>query len=149
MDNSAVYPVRRDHPIEAIGVLALAGLIALFSARDYAGGWNDGSRLATVECLVDHHTFAIDSSIFVQVPQSTDTPGPYLATDRNLVEHGTADKLLIGGHYYSDKSPVPALLMATFYEAWQACTGLTACQRPDRFCLARAWSTTSQDFSGS
>ena len=72
-------------------VLFLASLVAVVSARDYPGGWNDGSRLATVESLVERHTWAIDDS-------------PFLA--------GTQDKLLIGGHYYSDKSPVPAVLMA-------------------------------------
>jgi len=37
------------------GLLVLCGAIAvaLFSCRNYAGGWNDGSRLATVEALVD------------------------------------------------------------------------------------------------
>src|SRR5687767_12101081 len=50
-----------------IGVLLGASLIALVSARPYAGGWNDGSRLATVESLVDRHTLAIDDSMFVNV----------------------------------------------------------------------------------
>src|SRR6185295_8623235 len=42
--------------------------IAMISARDYAGGLNDGSRLATVESLVDYQTFRIDRSIFAEVP---------------------------------------------------------------------------------
>jgi len=37
-------------------VLAAAVVIALCSAHSYAGGWNDGSRLATAEALVDYHT---------------------------------------------------------------------------------------------
>ena len=54
--------------------------IALVSARDYAGGWNDGSRLATVESLVDYHTLAIDKSIYVDVPRIDLDP------DRRLVD---------------------------------------------------------------
>src|SRR5438067_2211566 len=94
-------------------VLLVAAVIAVFSARDYVGSWNDGSRLATVECLVDGHTLAIDRSIFVQA---------------------TGDKLFIQGHFYSDKSPVPAVLMAGVYQVLQWSTGLTARARPDRFC---------------
>jgi len=39
----------------AVGLLVLiaAATIAIISARGYAGSWNDGSRLATVEGLVD------------------------------------------------------------------------------------------------
>src|SRR5207244_7533603 len=100
------------------------------------GGWNDGSRLATVECLVDYHTLAIERSIFVQVPPCDDpaAPSPY-ADDESLRLHGTGDKLFIKGHYYSDKSPVPALWMAGVYQVWQCCTGLTARQRPEAFCF--------------
>jgi hypothetical protein len=108
----------RDHPLVCVLVLAGAAAVAAVSARDYAGSWNDRSRLATVECLVDYHTLAIDGSVFAQ-----DAP-----------PQGTGDKLLIDGHYYSDKSPVPALLMAGLYRAWQWPTGLTARARPDRFC---------------
>jgi hypothetical protein len=106
---------------------------AAVTARPYAGGWNDGSRLATVEALVDHHTLAIDDSVFVRVPPAGE-PSPY-PPDNPFVRDGTLDKLYVGGHYYSDKSPVPALLLAGVYEAWQAATGLTARERPDLFCL--------------
>src|SRR5207302_11450601 len=85
-------------------VLAISVAIAAASARPYAGGWNDGSRLATVECLVDYHTLAIDHSIFVQVPPPDDahTPSPYPLDEPDLRRNGTGDKLLIHGHYYSD-----------------------------------------------
>jgi hypothetical protein len=117
-------------------VLAISLIIAAFSARPYAGGWNDGSRLATVECLVDYHTLAIDHSIFVQVPPSDGfaTSPPYPPEESSLLLYGTGDKLLIGEHFYSDKSPVPAILMAGLYEIWEAWTGATARQRPDSFC---------------
>jgi hypothetical protein len=108
----------------------LACVVAVVSVRPYAGCWNDGSRLATVESLVDRQTFAIDDSIFVRVPtvKSPYPDNPLLATK------GTQDKMRIVGHFYSDKSPVPALLMAILYAAWNALTGLTAAARPELFC---------------
>lgn len=126
--------ISRDR-IVGCGVLGLATAIALVSASDYAGSWNDGSRLATVEALVDQHTLAIDHSIFVDVPKSgrADAPLPYRRDDADLLEHGTLDKLFIDGHYYSDKSPVPALLMAAAYEPLHQ-LGLQAAKRPDLFC---------------
>ena len=116
-----------------------ASLIALLGARPFAGGWNDGSRLATVEALVDHRTLAIDDSIFVQPwhvdpgvapPYHAETP----ALTQMLLEKGTMDKLFIGGHWYSDKPPVPAVLLAGVYWLVQQVTGLTARHRPDVFC---------------
>jgi hypothetical protein len=127
---------REDGPFWIVLVLVISLAIAIVSARPYAGGWNDGSRLATVECLVDQHTLAIDRSIFVQVPQPDDSEGalPYPRDEPDLLRNGTGDKLLIHGQYYSDKSPVPALLMAGIYQAWRWCTGTTARERPDSFC---------------
>jgi len=123
--------VREDGPVWIGLVLAISWALAAVSARPYAGGWNDGSRLATVECLVDYHTLSIDRSIFVEVPP---TSSPYLPDEPDLQLHGTGDKLLIQGHYYSDKSPVPALLMTVVYQTWQWCTGATARERPASFC---------------
>ena len=44
-------------------VIGLAIVLACGLAMSHATSWYDGSRLATVECLVDHHTWAIDRSI--------------------------------------------------------------------------------------
>jgi hypothetical protein len=125
-------------------VVVSAIFIAVISARPYAGSWNDGSRLATVECLVDEGTLAIDHSIFVQVPPRTSRhePSPYGNSEPHFQLNGTSDKLLINGHFYSDKSPVPALLMAVLYKGIQAATGLTARDRPDRFCYAMVLGTS-------
>lgn len=125
-------------------VLLSAVVLVAVLARSYAGCWNDGSRLATVESLVDRQTWIIDDSIFVQVPKADDVgiPLPYNPKDRALLEHGTCDKLLIEGHYYSDKSPVPALLMAGYYRVWQWATGWTAANRADRFCWAMTFATS-------
>jgi hypothetical protein len=120
-------------------VVAGALALALVSARPYAGSWNDGSRLATVECLVEQHTLAIDRSIFVAVPRPGDLSAscPYPADDpflEGLRQDGTKDKLLIDGHYYSDKSPVPALLLALVYQLLHWLTGLSARRQPEAFC---------------
>jgi hypothetical protein len=116
-------------------VLLLAAIIAFASARDYAGGWNDGSRLATVECLVDYQTLAIDRSIFVRPPPPESVePNPYPDDRPDLQREGTKDKLLINGSYYSDKSPVPALTIAGMYKALKWATGIVARRQPRRFC---------------
>ncbi len=128
------FPARTPRRVGA-AVLAVAALLAVVSARPYAGGWNDGSRLATVESLVDRGTLAIDDSIFVRVPDDDAAPLPYPPDDALLREQGTLDKILVDGRYYSDKSPVPALPLAGVYRAWVAATGLTARARPDLFCL--------------
>jgi hypothetical protein len=130
-------PIRDRQELTCRALVVAIGLaIAAISALPYAGSWNDGSRLATVECLVDYHTLAIDRSIFVHVPLPEDlaTPSPYPLDEPDLLLHGTGDKLWIHGHYYSDKSPVPALLLAGVYQGWKWCTGATARQRPDSFC---------------
>lgn len=120
-----------------IAVFGVAWLAACLVARPYAGGWNDGSRLATVESLVDYYTLAIDQSVFA-VPGlvDSDKPGPYAPSDLLSSAFGTGDKLFINGHYYSDKSPVPALGMALEYLALQKATGLHAASQVDQFCRA-------------
>ncbi|MGH7137620.1 MAG: hypothetical protein ACREHD_17880, partial [Pirellulales bacterium] len=109
-------------------------MIAVVSARDDAGGWNDGSRLATVESLVDRHTLAIDESIFVRSPAVADALNPYSPGNELLRAKGTQDKLFIAGHYYSDKSPLPAFWLAAWYQILQWLTGLTAREHPRLFC---------------
>jgi hypothetical protein len=115
-------------------VAFVAMLLALVSARPFAGGWNDGSRLAAVESLVDYRTWAIDDSIFVKVPQTAERAAPYPVSDPGLLRDGTQDKMWIAGHFYSDKSPVPALAMAAAYQVVQWVTGLVAKESPGWFC---------------
>lgn len=112
-----------------------AVFLALISARPYAGSWNDGSRLATVEVLVDHHTLAIDRSVFVQVPPETIEQGIPPYQDPGCQKTGTFDKLLIDGHFYSDKPALISFLMAVLYQSWQWLGGPSAAARPDLFCL--------------
>lgn len=136
MIGSGILDQGQENRLAACLVLSAAFAVAVISARSYAASWNDGSRLAAVESLVDRHTLVIDDSIFVRVPPRHDpaAPMPYPEDEPNLLVHGTRDKLLIRGHFYSDKSPVPALLMAGLYQALQWGTGLRARERPDRFC---------------
>lgn len=118
---------------ELILVLMVSLLVALVSARPYAGGWNDGSRLATVESLVDFGTLAIDRSIFVDPARAKGVAAPYTPQQPQLMGSGTLDKVLVKGRFYSDKPEVPALLMAAGYEFLQWTTGLQASSRPDLF----------------
>lgn len=127
---------RRDS-LSGYAMLIAAIAVAVVSARDQAGGWNDGSRLATVECLIDYHTLAIDDSVFVRVPRinpNRDEPFPYPMDYPQTWLFGTKDKILVNGHYYSHKSPLPAVLLAGWYAVWQKATGLTARRRCDEFC---------------
>src|SRR5713226_5058648 len=112
-------------------VLLIASVVAVASSRPFAGGWNDGSRLATIECLVDYRTFAIDDSVFVRVPAEN---GPFTPFDPPFHKTGTLDRMLINGHYYSDKPMVPALFSAGVYKLLQLTTGLKARQHAAVFC---------------
>jgi hypothetical protein len=105
----------RDRAPRAAGwlVLAAAVAVAVASARTAPESWSDSSRLATVESLVDHHTLAIDRSLFGRA---------------------TGDKICVDGRFYSHKPPVPALLLAGLYQCLQWTTGLTALHRPRSFC---------------
>jgi hypothetical protein len=118
-------------------LLVAASLLALFTARPYAGGWNDGGRLATVESLGDRGTLHIDDSIYVQ-PHLAARP-PYTPDNEFFARFGTKDKMFIGGHYYSDKSPVPAVMMAGTYRVLRWCGLPPARERPDWFARVMTW----------
>jgi hypothetical protein len=118
-------------------LIGLTGvLLVAVGALPYAGGWNDGSRLAAVESLVEQHTLAIDDSIFCRPPPDTLDRGcpPYPADAPDLLAKGTRDKLLIQGHFYSDKPPVITALMAALYQAAKWLGLPSAASRPDLFC---------------
>ena len=67
--------------------------LALVATHAAPGSWNAASRIATVQSLVESQTFVIDNTAFI----------------------GTGDKVFIGGHFYSDKPPIPAVLGAAVY----------------------------------
>jgi hypothetical protein len=127
-------PERR---VEFLVVLTAAAIV-LVSAAPHAGSPNDGSRLATVESLVDYHTLAVEESIFVKAPPRSAPPPqlPYPLHFPYLPDHGTVDKIFVNGHFYSDKPPVQAVLLAGLYQVLQWPTGLRARDRADLFCYA-------------
>jgi hypothetical protein len=73
-----------------LGVLVL---VALAATHATPGSWNDESRMATVQSLVESGSLIIDKSDFVK----------------------TGDKVEINNHFYSDKPPIPSLLAAAVY----------------------------------
>jgi hypothetical protein len=143
-------PVDRARPawLGAV-VIGAAVLVALVSARPYANSSNDGSRLATVEALVDFHTLAIDDSLFVRPPptsastQSLPYPRDYLDFSTRdggvvrgwgpLATNGAGDKILVHGHYYSEKPPLQGLWLAAIYQGLQGAFGLQVRQNPALF----------------
>ena len=68
-------------------------LISLVTINPRINGWNEASRMALTQAVVEHHELTIDQSIF-----ST-----------------TGDKVFINGHFYSDKPSTPSMLAAIVY----------------------------------
>ena len=79
-----------------IFLLGIYGVITWLHIWHYPaiGTWNDLSRLAAVESLVEHRTLAIDGSNYLQY---------------------TGDKVFVDGHFYSDKPPLLAVVMSWVY----------------------------------
>src|SRR5438067_2738073 len=133
MQSASLASAGRDRPLVSVLVVLGAFVIAIVSALPYAGSWNDGSRLAAVESIADHGTLAIDDSLFVRVPADTIGRGisPYPPRRRDLVEHGTRDRLFIRGHFYSDKPYVVSLLMTGIYKVCNVFGLPRVAERPD------------------
>ena len=74
-------------------VLAAFALVVLVFAKDGADSWADGSRLGTIQGLVEHGTLALDDTDFLW----------------------QGDKVWVGGHYFSQQPPMLALLGALPY----------------------------------
>lgn len=68
-------------------------LLLIIFTKQYVTSWNDGSRIAAIESLVDYSTFAIDRSLFL----------------------ATGDKYFYEGDFYSTKPPIFALLSSGVY----------------------------------
>jgi hypothetical protein len=136
MQRTALRFLAAGHPLVP-WLIGLACLLAVSAgALPYAGCWNDGSRLATVESILDRHTLTLDESIFCRPPADSISRGcpAYPMHEPDLLANGTRDKLFIRGHFYSDKPAVPSLLMAGLYGAgeWLGLPG--PAERPDVFC---------------
>jgi hypothetical protein len=124
-----------DSPAVVWLLASLALILAGFGTLPHAGGFNDGSRLATAESLIERGTLAIDDSIFVHPPTSLVDRGIliYLPSYPKLLVTGTHDKLLIDGRFYSDKPMVPAILMAGVYRLLMLLGLPPPSERPDVF----------------
>jgi hypothetical protein len=120
-----------DHRAVAWVLVALAFAFAAVSAKPYASSWNDGSRLASVEALVERGSFCIDGTVFLQPELALDTT-PY-DPDNPLLARGTLDKLLIDGRYYSDKPPLVSVPLAAAYRGLMALGAPAPSARPDVF----------------
>ena len=133
-----------DHPAAAWVLAAAAFAFAAASAKPFAGGWNDGSRLASVEALVERETFCIDGTVFLDPPAELFDRGtpPYDPANPAL-RLGTKDKLLIDGRFYTATSPAVSVPLAVAYRGLMAVGLPKASERPDVF----AWAVTAL-FSG-
>ncbi|HJZ57068.1 MAG TPA: hypothetical protein VKE74_19010 [Gemmataceae bacterium] len=123
-----------DHPAAAWVLAGLALVLAAAGARPFAGGYNDGSRLATAESLIDRGTLAIDDSVFLGTQAVPDAPLVYRSGPPLVPIHGTLDRVRIDGHFYSDKPMVPAVLTAGAYRVLMAFGLPRPDERPDVFC---------------
>jgi hypothetical protein len=114
-------------------ILATAALaLAAAGAKPYATSWNDGSRLASVQALVERGSFCIEGTAFID-PERAPPEHPAYDPSDPLLRRGTLDKLLIAGHYYSDKPPLVSLPLAAAYRGLMV-LGLPAPgERPDQF----------------
>ncbi len=95
-------------------ILLCSILITIISVKPYAMSWNDSSRFAMVQALVENNTFVIDDTIFVisDCNKKYNKISPFDPNNPLLNRYGTNDRLYISGHFYSDKSPVPGVIMA-------------------------------------
>lgn len=73
-------------------ILLLIG-VSLLSINPRINGWNEASRMALTQSVVEQHTLTIDQSEFSK----------------------TGDKVYINGHFYSDKPAIPSLLASLVY----------------------------------
>lgn len=74
-------------------VLLLLVFVSMLFVIPNPKSWNDASRLAAIESVVERGTLVIDNSTFV----------------------GTGDKIFVNGHFYSDKTPLSTLFGALVY----------------------------------
>jgi hypothetical protein len=90
----------------SVGWILFALFLLLWAALAKAYttySWQEESRLATIQALVEQGTFIIDHSEF----------------------NRTGDKIFINGHFYSDKTPPLSIAAAGFYSILYNVFGLT------------------------
>lgn len=92
----------RDTLFVGIALAAVAVFLVVATHRRY-GGWNDTSRLAMVEAIVEHGRLYVDGT---------------------EMSRKSGDVCMIDGRYYSDKPPAVALMAVPVYAA-EVARGLT------------------------
>ena len=124
-----------DHLAAAWVLALLAFALAAAGARNQPGGFNDGSRVATAESLIERGTFAIDDSVFVRPPPDLAERGLLPSDPKPIysLARGTKDKLLIDSRYYSDKPMIPAAVNAAAYRLLMLVGLPRPDDRPDAF----------------
>jgi len=68
-------------------------LFGMFTQWGATSWWSDGARMATIESIVEHGTFQIDNSYYIE----------------------TGDKFMYKGHYYSEKPPFLQIYSSIYY----------------------------------
>ena len=89
LEQKASAPLSRPVRIVLLGL----AVVLLFFTKDQASSWADGSRLGTIQALVEHGTLALDDTDFLW----------------------QGDRVSLGGHYYSHQPPMLALFGALPY----------------------------------
>lgn len=69
-------------------------IVFIIATKRSVSSWNDASRMATIQALVEERTFKIDNTIFVDL---------------------TSDTYAYKGHVYSDKPPALAIMGSVVY----------------------------------
>ena len=101
MDDRRSVSKRKDL---TLGVALLFVVLWAMLTHTHIDSWNEFSRLAAVEALVERGTWVIDDTALGQ---------------------STGDKVLLNGHYYSDKPPVMTFVAAGVYAVLHRGLGLT------------------------
>ncbi len=84
-------------------LFALFWLLWAALSKAHTHSWQEESRMATVQALVEQGTFSIDHTEF----------------------NRTGDKVFVGGHFYSDKTPLLSVAAAGVYAILRHVFGLT------------------------
>lgn len=126
-----LFPSLTSLSLMFLGTFVVGGLLS----HPFAGSWNDGSRLASVESLAERGTWTLDESMFV-FPNGPKPgmPNPYDPQSEVLAKRGTLDLMQINGRFYSDKSPLPSLALAGVWRVFRWFGASEAQLDPALFC---------------
>jgi hypothetical protein len=113
------------------GLVLLVAFLLFWAlmAKVHTHSWQEESRMATVQALVEQCTFIIDHTEF----------------------NRTGDKVLVNGHFYSDKTPLLSVMAAGAYSILHNAFGLTLdptiCVPDEDGAACRAFTPTGTRFT--